>query len=117
MMNFFYTVWHVDTVSCRQFLTHTHTPTHTHTHTHTQHPNSEAKVSHSHSVREGDNDSETAEAILKYYLEQEIGKIRTEFRDEIQRLQDQVHQLHTLVEKFSGRLEEVERKQSGDSFR
>ena len=44
------------------------------------------------------------QTVTRNLKEQEIGKMQTEFRDEIQQLQDQVYQLHTLVEKFSGRL-------------
>ena len=51
------------------------------------------------------------ETILKDYLEQEIGKVRNEFRREIQLLQDQMHRLHISVKELSGRLEKVERKQ------
>ena len=77
---------------------------------HTQHTDSETKVSDSHPVLEGA--TELSEAFFKDYLEQEIGKVRTEFGDEIQQLQDQVHQLHALVEELTGRMKEVERKQS-----
>ena len=89
----------------------------TNIHIHTQDPDSEAKASDSHPVPEGDTtDPGTAEAILKDYLEKEIGEIRAELRGKIQPLQDQVHQLQTLVEELLGRLETVERKQNQDSF-
>ena len=95
---------------------HTHSLTHSLIHT-PQHPDSEAKVSsESHPAHKGATDSERAEAILKDYLEQEIGKVRAEWRGEVQLLQDQVHQLHSLVEQLSGRLEEVERRQNHVSF-
>ena len=87
-----------------------------HTHTHTQHPDSEAKASDSHpDDKEDATDSVTAEAMFRDYLEKEIGEIRAEVRGKIQPLQDQVHQLQTLVEELLGRLEVLERKQNQDS--